>query len=282
METIIFEKDETVKALTLDELKKTCSITDAGGKLPQSRPLDHYQFIEEVQERLDKANLAYEMDPIWVAKSDSGRIPKLDPEKQGNIESWVFPRLVTRFQLLFGSNEKYNPAIAIGYNIKGLTLAVGTNTRICSNQSIFGNSLMQTWGKSGVAFEKIFNVFNDWLSKYDEKFAKDVKFLDTMEQFQINCSDAQQMIGELHIEAAKNAYVQQSVEAPFNVSQMTKLSTNLYNKHLSKSDELTLSDFYNVGTDLLKPKTTDIVDIWANNNMFSDYIVNKFNLHNLN
>lgn len=279
---ILFEKDETVKELTLEQLKMTTSITDSGGKLPASRPIEHFQLIEEIQERLDKNMISYTADPIYVAKNDSGRIPVLDKEKTGVIESWVFPRLVTRLQLNFGNNNKYNPSIAIGYNLKGITIGMGVNTRICSNQSIFGNNLIQTWGKTSVAFEKLFNVFNDWLSKYDHTFENNVKILDRMDGIFLNQSEMHELIGELQVEAVKNAYINPGSNVPFNISQMSLFSKNLYNKHLLDSgDKITVSDFYNVGTDILKPKTTDIVDIWANNNVFSDYIVSRYGL-NLN
>lgn len=278
METIIFEKDESVKALTLDQLKQTCSIADAGGRLPNSRPLEHFQFIEDVIERLDRNNIQFEMDPIWVAKGDSGRIPKLDPEKKGNIESWVFPRLVTRLNMILGDNTRFNPSIAIGYNVKGLTLGMGVNTRICSNQSIFGNFLLQTWGKTSVHFEKLFNVFNDWLSKYDETYIQNVNILNSMEKTTLNHVQINEMIGELQMEAVKNAYINPGLNTPFNISQMSNFSKNLYQSGTLEKSHPTVFDFYNVGTDLLKPKTTDIVDIWANNNIFSNYIVNRFNL----
>ena len=281
METLNFEKDENVKIITLSQLKQTCSLTDSGAKLPASRPLEHFQLIETVCERLDKANIKYEMDPIWVAKGDSNRVPILDPDKTGAIKSWIFSRLVTRLQMIFGDNEKYNPAIAIGYNVKGLTLGMGINTRICSNQSIFGNNLTQTWGKQSVDFQKVFNVLGDWLSKYDETFANNVKLLDAMEEIQLIPQQVNEVLGQLQMEAVKNAYITPGLDAPFNIGQMSTFSKNLYNKHISKQDIVSLSDIYNVGTDLLKPKTTDIVDIWANNNVFSNFIVNKFAL-NLN
>lgn len=264
-DAILFEDKENTKEISLKELKKTQSLSEYSGRLPNSRPLEAFALIEGVMEKCDKYNLHPSLEQIWVSKSDSKRIKVLDPDNVGSLQSWLFQRLVTRIHLNSSlSNEDNNSSIAIGYNTHGIQVAFGTNVRVCSNMSIFGNQLIATYSvgkKDKTPFEQFFNILEGWMQKAGEIRERDLGIFKLMEEYEMPANAMENMIGKLQMKAVEANYIDATTIAPLNIGQVSTFSKN-YLMRDNKSDPYNLFQAYNCGTALLKAKTTDISTIW--------------------
>jgi hypothetical protein len=284
---IVFEDKETVKAITFDLLKETQTLQDAKGSLPKSRPIEHYQFIERLMYDIASFNFSAELEPIYVAKNDSSRIPVLDPNKVGAARSWLFQRLITRINITDFSNKDNHVSIGVGYNTFGINLAWGVNVRICQNMSIMGaNYFMSSYGsakESGI--DGIFERFREWMRTSKEKYEDINRIFDVMKQREANLHTVANLVGEMQMAAVKKAYLDTATPAPLNISQVSEFSKNLLldlkEKQGNGDDdpEFDLYTLYNIGTNILKPKNTDLVHIWKDNSEYSDFFLKTFELN---
>lgn len=272
-----FEDKQRVGTIELDELKLTKSVFDYGGKVSHSRPLKHFELIDRTLELCDKANLNPVLEPIWISKSDSKTISELYKADPGILGSWIFERLLTRISLnSITSDENYHASIGIGYNTHGLTLAWGTNVRVCQNMSIFGQNLMTTYGPNKMPFDKIMEVFSKWLGEGAEKFNADKTTFKLMSGIQVDSNGMDKCIGKLHQLAVKQAYIDTKIDAPLNISQVSNFSKEYLTNYKSLDKPLTVYDVYNAGTAILSPNKSEIENLWQNNLSFGNFIVNEY------
>jgi len=277
--SLVFEKTENVLPLSLSELKLSLKQTEANGALPKSRPVEHFQFIENICEIADKANLKPTIEDIWVSKSDSKRVPILDPEKEGLLKSWLFQRLVCRINLASSYNENYNTSIGIGYNTQGMTLVMGTNVMVCSNMSIFGDNMLQTFGNNKILeYPKIMDLASEWIMGSAEKHVEDVGILEQMKTISLSSNGLKTIIGDLHTKAVWDAYFSREGEGgPLNITQVSVLSKNILKEHRGLPTTITLNEAYNICTNIVKPHNADITDIWQRSRALGNYFAGQLN-----
>ncbi len=276
-ENIVFEKKQNVIPITLEELKVSLKQTEANGALPKSRPVEHFQFIEDVMEIAAKNGLTPQLEDIWVSQSDSKRVPVLDPDKVGLLKSWLFQRLVCRINLPSTIDEQYNQSFGIGYNTKGMTLVVGTNVMVCQNMSIFGDQMIQTFGNNRIVdYTKIKSLTNDWFAKCMDKHATDVNILEEMKNVELSSEGLKTIIGDLQTMAVKDAYYpKDSEDSPLNIGQVSMLSKDIIKEYGTIPDALTLDSAYNICTNIVKPHRADINDIWQRSMLLGNYFAEK-------
>lgn len=278
MQTILFENKESVKALELKDLKQTLTLADYNKKYPVNRPLEHHKYIEEIQEVLDKNNISSFLEDIFVAKADSSYLPALDPERQGNINAYLFERLVTRIRIPNTDSGENELAIGLGYNKNGLTLAWGLNVKVCQNMSIFGQNLLTTYGSNKMPYDKLKNVLSDWCHNIDQKISFDRAIFKAMVERKVEKNEMINLIGKLQLKAVENAYININVNAPLNIGQVSSFSKNLLKENKLETST-NLYELYNYGTYLLKPKKTDIVTIYDDIKNLGNFIIEEYQLN---
>lgn len=289
LDTVQFEEKTNVLEITLDQLRQTSGLSDFDGKMPKTRSVEHFQLIDDLSEILDKNGLVPKVENIFVSKSDSKRIMKLDPDKQGLLPSWLFQRLVSRINVESLGDDKSHTSIAIAYNTNGMSIAWGQNVRICQNMNIFGDTIMYTYGSGSnkvQEYEKIKQIFNEWCLGAESKRAFDLQIYKKMLEITLNKgNDIRKFIGDMHLDAVKTAYIDPKVNAPLNIGQLSefsKLYLNDYGTKISEvgpeNDFITLHDLYQVGTQILKPNKTDIVTIWDDVRNWGNNLIEKFGL----
>ena len=284
---LTFKKDERVKSLTLHELKATKSLLDCMAKLPKARPEPHHVFIEQIGNMLTTNNLPHTLSDITVAKSESNLFPTEKKEWKNALRQWIFGQLIATFQL-DSPNQLYNPAIAIGYNSKGIDVAFGTNVAACKNMSIFGDNLCSTYGVNRMPYEKMIEVLTKWMGETEEKFIETNKILNKMLSVELPVDKAvPELIGNLHIQAIKHAYINQSLFTPLNVGQVSNFTTRII-KHFDEKEEkeevlslektISLYDLYNIGTNILTHSAENTRNKWECVQGFGNFMVEKFQL----
>jgi hypothetical protein len=286
METIIFGKDEKTKEISLDVLKKTLNLADPyTGKLPESRPMEHYQFIETIAEMAYKNNLKFEMEPIYIGKGESDWIKELDRERLGLPESYIIRRVITKLNISSPGylKEDFGTSIAVGYNEKGVQGAIGVNVRICSNMCIFGGRLMTTYGNNRMPFSKLMELISKQINELPTIAESDFRILETYKEFPINDRDIIETIGEMHVNAVQGAYF--GGNSPLNIGQVSNFTQGVLKSHpklleLGGEERLmSLYDFYNMGTEILHPKRAEVSGVWPGVAHWGDYINQRFNIN---
>jgi hypothetical protein len=273
---INFEKDNC-EVITLEELKETCSLSDYKGHKPKAKPLEHYELIETIITMLTINNLKFDMGDIYTSKSDTVRIMKLDPDKIGLLESWMFQRLVTKIDI-HSNDANYTPSIGIGYNINGMTIAVGTNVRVCSNMSIFGNKLIQSYGNNAIhELDKFKELVNTWITNIPEIHKTNLAIFEGLKEVSIDpVIEMRNLIGDLEMDAVRAAYIDTKHPAALNIGQVSQLSKDIMLADLEGNKMFTAYELYNCCTSLLVPNRTDIANIWQDNATIGKYFCRRY------
>ncbi len=281
MNNIVFEKDERVKAIDLATLKETISLAEYSGKLPRTRPIEHYDFIEMIGDKATAKNYNIQPDPIYVAKSEAKRLMTLDPHKVGTPQSYLFNRLVTRVNLVGGGfeDEHHQTSIAIGYTDKGLQVGFGTNVKVCQNMCIFAGRLHMTYGQNSVPWAELVELINAHIAALPDICESDNKLLTTMREREISSNDVVKTLGDMHIQSIKNTYFGE--DFALNIGQTNQFTKGIIKDSpdvLDGREDMNVYDFYNVGTRILHPDNAETTTVWPSNRMWGDFVVQHFNL----
>ena len=285
MKTLSFKNGS--EAISFEELKLSLDEQMVSGK--PLNGIGHVQFIEEIG-NIASRNHSPVIDKIYVSNSGPSKtpgvsiIPYIEQEKgEKSIEAHVFRRLITNYEIE-NDNPEWNTKLAISYHQGGIDVAMGANVKICSNLSIFGYEHMAT--TRNMPLEKIFEVVSDWITKYDEKIMLFDNNLKTLKNAEINLDKCFQFVGlmtglrvEKDSSAIKN-YINDSRTYALNQGQISKFTEDALLQY-SETENSIISgyDLYNIGTNLHKAESMEIVNIIPQNvefgvNMLS-FINNK-------
>jgi len=282
---IIFDKNEKVKAIDLATLRSTLTLSEYGGKPPISKPIEHHEFIDIIGDKLTSKNHIFDLDPIYISKTETKRIMLLDPKNENTPESHLIQRLVTKINLRDPGyqNTDHNMAIAIGYTEAGLQVSFGANVRICSNMSIFGGRYLQTYGGNKIPFSKMIELIDKYIGDLPEICDHDFRMLSAMRDVSLSPDHVMETIGDLNLRAYSGAYHKQF--SPLSVTQVGAVTKRILDDSLEIltpeiARNVSLYDFYNHGTAALHPKyANDTSNIWQDTSNWGDYICNRFNLN---
>ena len=287
LDTFSFEEKANSALISLGNLRQTREILkNHKGRLPESRPLEHVQFLDQLCDMLTSKNISFSEPEIYVAKSDSHYESRIAAAygKPNILGAWLFERLVARFQFNSLSSEDYNPSVAIGYNVRGIALAFGLNVRMCQNMNIFGDQFMKTYD-DGLPFNRLMELFKAWLDSFEERHENNLSILQRMKStFLGNTKDElQKMVGLLHLNAtAKN--MNQKVIAPLNQTQVNDFSKQIITMidtgkiDVESENVINIDDLYQIGTNILTHSQTNLEYKWDRVNDLGNF----FEKHYLN
>lgn len=271
-DSISFENGRT--ALTLDQLQRSARYQMANGKLPKTRPVEHFQLISELMEEADKHSLAPSLDRIIATERQTLRVNHEGNKDLCPLENLLFQRLVSRIHLGEKENDK-NTAVALAFNEKGIQLAFGTNIQICSNQQIFGGNVMQTYGRQKVDFEKMLRLFKVWMLEFHNLQQQQFETIDQLDTIDIDHEEISSVTGDLFRRAVlSNAG--ETIAAPLNQAQVADFVKSQGNNIYDRGEQKTAWDLIQYGTHELKPERSDLVTLYDHNSHFCDYIKNRY------
>lgn len=264
-----FEEKQAAALIDISDLRHTRTLKDHRGKLPESRPLEHVQFIDMVNDILVNKGMEVTTPEIYVSKSDSHYDDKMAAALglPNTLEAWFFDRLICRINMPYEGD--YNPSVAIGYNARGLALAYGTNVRICQNMSIFGDKFLRTYD-SGLPFNRMMELFVGWINEFQKHFEYDMAILQRMKNTYLGNTlpELQKMIGTLHLLATEKN-MGAKVLAPLNQTQVNEFSRKVLEMgadgkiNLSNDENvISMHDLYNIGTQILTHSQTNLEYKW--------------------
>ena len=278
---IRFEKDQRVIEIDYETLAKTADYEDLGSK---KFPLSHSKLFETILERLDKRNVPAEVDTLYISKGGITQPKQREVDMRKDLNTrfdthgTIVRNVVGRIQLGGDfANEYNNMSFGIGYNKQGIQLCMGTNIKICKNMSIFGGKYMYNYGAGSVPFQKMEELLTAWISQLPEITEENLRILQNMQAYELEAQKAVRLLlGDLHMKAVEAAYLDSSVEAPFNIGQLSQFSKKLI-PFARQEERVSLYEVYNHGTEILTHQQT-LENRWEDVSSFGDFIVDSFEL----
>lgn len=271
MKEFRFDPSEQVKVIPLEDLRESRSILDFTGRSPKNRPVEPVELIEQLVAMCNENRIIHNLDEIYVDKNNSRPTRQGQKEVSYDIGNWLFERILTRISFHDG-NDAFNSAIGISYNEKGITLAFGTNVKICSNMSILHRDhCISTFGNDKETFDRMMIIFGSWLQNLPQHSEDNFKKLSIMQKKKLKPEKIDEFIGRLYKKAVTKAYINQSERnVPLNISQMSILTQNLLKENVDNVK--TVYDFYNIGTQIFKPGRNDFATMFEDNYTWCEII----------
>lgn len=292
-----FTETEKTKGISLAQLKESADIVDIKGTL--SNEINAYQLINQVTNICQEYNLMYEIKDLFVADNKNKALGNgISINKQlceayqtenqtTNIpfKAVTFNRVFANINLTDMSNSTHIANIVVASNQKGLQVGIGANAYACRNQCILGTKhLITTYGSD----DKVKNI-SDFIERVRQmireySFDRDINILNKMKQIKIDSNTIYQMIGELTaIRCAYDSKIK-SIKSlinsdvyPLNQSQICKFTESLLLTFKTKG-VLSLYDVYQSATALYKCASMDMPNILVQNNAFTSYLNERYNL----
>lgn len=282
METINFK--EGIAKLDLATLQRTVSYEMAKGGLSKTRPIEHHNLISELCDRASNIKgIDLKVDPIYATERQAMRIMHAGNKEDCPVEKYLIQRLTTRIQLISKEDKEMNMAIGLSYNEKGITLAMGPNIWICSNQNVFGNNLMSTYKSNRMdklPFDKMFQVVESWISNYEEKRNNDYGKIELMQNTIVERGSIPLLYGEL-IKSAVLFNMNAVDNSPMNITQVTDFIRQSKSEEyeVPVTENVKVWDLAQMGTAVLKPHRNDFTTSYQSLNNFNNFLLKKYELN---
>ncbi len=175
-----------------------------------------------------------------------------------------------------------NLRIGLGYNENGMTLAFGSNIKICSNMTIMGaDHMINTAGSNGLKFNDFMQLLDHRINELEGSWNFYEKTIALLKDKTIKNGSLYEMIGILNKAAVEEAYYG-GKNSPFNISENSLFIKELINNNVFGIDddkqEHNYWDLFNIGTNILTHSKQNIKNKWEVSHSFgtfmSDFIKN--------
>lgn len=280
-----FSENENVKNLELAQLSQSVRVEGKHGRVLLSRPVQSWNVIAYILELMEKNNVNYKVDNIFVQKRNS--FPMLNDEEkalgynrtQCPINRWLFDKVLSSIQIpgILGSNGLTNAKIGFGFSDEGIEIAFGMNVHVCQNFSILGGCILRTFkmmGKEALSWEAIEIQFRNWIENIDQLMKVETEImLDMMGTTIQDDKIIDRVVGSLYQKAIDQAYISKQI-APFDTAGMSNFTQNILRNQAGPIRNVW--DLYNYGTAVMKPGMVDIADLHASSSLFAEYLLNEF------
>lgn len=284
METLNIEKDQKIIEIDLPTLEATGNLSDFKGKLPASRPLEHYKLIQGVEKIFNKfSDAQFELETI---KCDVKNIhihkKKDDPnDKIYSLDDHFIQRLITTARLKASDDpDDLTMAIAIAYSEKGISIAFGSNVYACNNMQVFGENILHTFSAAGyknkVSWEKATNVLRDWANQFQTKREQEFGIIEQLRSTTVERDSVIKLYGHLFQQA-----ILEKPSSPQYILNQTQCAgfvrASMDERYqVPISQDMKAWDLLQMGTDIIKPENGDMTIVTETSRRFSNLIYDKY------
>lgn len=285
MKYLSFDESNGSSTIDLPTLDCTIKLEEATGGLSSAAPIEHAELFKELLETGHRKLQGFKplLMPITIRKTNCNRIKwKGEPDKCP-VENYWIKRLVAKISFVpaegkvipFNDDRQTRGTMAIGvcYNERGIQLAFGHNVGICDNMNVFGEKVVSTYGSDRfkVAYDKAMEIYNAWLDHFDEIQELNVYNIERLKAIEVNEPMRLRLIGKLFEQAVRRNEDSASTEAPLNVTECGKM----VKAGLKYKSAVSAWDFTNWATSVLKPESSDMVNILTRNSDLNTFILNE-------
>lgn len=273
--TLDFENG--VAKLSFDTLERTAKYNEVS--LTKARPIQHTEFINELKTVCEENQILHSLAPVYASQRQALIVNHEGSKEQCPIENFLIQRLVTRLDLEHPKDEGQNIAIGISYNEKGISVSFGTNVHVCSNQQVFGQNVLYTYGRGKVSFDEMKLKIKEWIEGFEGLRAENYERIQRMKEAGLTQDQVRQIIGDLFYLAVSDNNGEE-VNAPLNQLQVANLVRASYEPmYKPQGGNLTVWDVSQWGTNGLKPTCTDLLTLQETNARFCDFMYDNYCLN---
>jgi len=273
--------------LTLEQLRETVDETSMGNK--SFNGIQHHVLIDTIAELSDKHGLVPELKAVvcqdtgGTAKPGISRV-QMAVEKYGveDHRSLIVRRLYT--SLMYKTRDEHQVmGIGLTYTQEGIVLAIGPQVEICSNWCIYGyDQIASTYGPNRVAGDKLLDVYRGWMENYPAISEQKMKMMELMKAIEVQPHMAEQFFGRLQLARVGHDSQTRKQEwvYPMNQTQINTYAENylrqLREYDTANGDNMNLWEFYNLGTEIMKPNTMELGNLLPQNLRMGTSILDFF------
>lgn len=268
-----------VQVMDLQTLKKTFRENDVLGK--PLRGMYHYDLIDSVGDILLQRGLKMQIDEIFAAQSADRNVPgvTISPEVEkkkgvGSPESHLLRRVYANISVHDFDSEELTTNVAIAWHQSGIQIAYGPQVKICHNLCILGANRIFSTGK-GMGIDAILEKFSYAMDCLRDDIITDIEVIERMKRRVMSPAEILGTIGTLTAmrvaHDTKYADIRKRELYPLNQCQINKFTEQLLLKQ-KQQEVITAWDVYNVGTEILKPDTTEIPLLLNQHLALSEYM----------
>ena len=287
METLIFDPKTKFSNIKLEDLDKTLKFEDGGGKLPQSAPIHHADLIKKVINIAKQYAPEYEavLTPIVVKQDNCKRIMFNGPVEECPLTNYSVERLVAKIGFKGSGafpddiNARGVMAVGISYNEKGIQVAFGHNVNVCQNLNVFGENVFSTYSIGGtkVPFDKGMQLIEHWMQNFKENRQIATDNIEKLRSIIVTEDERLRVFGKIYELAVRTNEGERTLNAPLNVTECTRMVAEGFH-HMVKdtSKAITAWDITNWATSVLKPETSDMVNLLVKNSLLNNFLMKEF------
>lgn len=289
-----FSKEEKIQSISSDYLRMSIR-RESGLAGIRTIPVQYWTLYGILESMLEQNNLNYTNGEIFV-QANSSRAYLTDMEKgdgfdakRAPINRWRFDKIISTINLpnvMSGSGEPAenmrNAAIGLTVNKEGIMVSFGMNLHVCQNFNVMGGTCLRsyTFGQNeGLAWELMLHKLAQWVSKIDQIWKIQNDCMKAMKEYTllIDVPVIEELMGDLYISAIKQAYFK-GAYTPFDTHELSNFVKEMIQSRRTEDTLASVWDIYNWGTSIMKPGIVDIGEIANNSSMWSQYLMNRFEM----
>lgn len=289
-----FQKEDKVQTITMPELKSSIR-RESGLAGIRDVPIQYWTLYGILLSTLESNNVNYTEEEIYV-QSNSSKAYLTDIEKtlgydnkNAPVNRWRFDKIISTIQLpaiigeFGGPTEPRNAAIGITINKEGISVAFGMNVHACINFNVMGGTILRSYkygDNESMAWELMLYKIENWIKNIDQIWKVQNNIMNDMKSFvlPVDVPVIEELIGDLYINALKQAYFKGGF-TPFDTHELSSFAKEMIRARKTEDTLASVWDVYNWGTSIMKPGIVDIGEIANNSNMWSDYLIKRFELN---
>jgi hypothetical protein len=289
-----FAKEDKIQVIQRDQLGMSIR-RETGLSGIRTIPVQYWTLYQILLSTLEEHNINYREEDIFV-QANSSRAYLTDLEKSAGYDSkrapvnrWRFDKIISTIQLpniMAGSGESAenvrNAAIGLTVNKEGIMVSFGMNLQVCQNFNVMGGTLLRSYGlgqQEGLAWELMLHKIKTWIGNINQIWKVQNDIMKTMQGFVLPTDIAivEELVGDLYLAAIKQAYFKGDY-TPFDTHELSNFVKEMIQSRKTEDKLATVWDVYNWGTAIMKPGIVDIGEIANNSNMWSDYLLKRFEM----
>jgi len=289
-----FQKEDKVQTITMPELRSSIR-RESGLAGIRDIPVQYWTLYGILLNTLENHDLNYTEKEIYV-QSNSSKAYLTDLEKSvgydnknAPVNRWRFDKIISTIQLPAISEdigtfpEPRNAAIGVTINKEGISVAFGMNVHSCTNFNVIGGTILRSYkygNNESIAWELMLHKIEQWIKNIDQVWKIQNDIMHDMKSFilPIDIPVIEELVGDLYISALKQAYFKGNY-TPFDTHELSNFVKEMIQSRKTEDKLASVWDVYNWGTSIMKPGIVDIGEIANNSNMWSDYLIKRFELN---
>ena len=289
-----FSKEDKIQAISRDHLRMSIR-RESGLAGIRTIPVQYWTLYGILESLLEQNNLNHTNGEVFV-QANSSRAYLTDMEKgdgfnakRAPVNRWRFDKIISTINLpnvMAGSGEAAenmrNAAIGLTVNKEGIMVSFGMNLHVCQNFNVMGGTCLRsyTFGQDeGLAWELMLHKLTQWVSKIDQIWKIQNDCMKAMKEYTlpIDVPVIEELMGDLYISAIKQAYFK-GAYTPFDTHELSNFVKEMIQSRRTEETLASVWDIYNWGTSIMKPGIVDIGEIANNSSMWSQYLMNRFEM----